>query len=82
MSEESMSPTIWHYLLLCGFATLFVGIVLAPIFGWKFEFREYDCRDFASANAAQRFFLSHGGPEQDIYHLDRNRDGIACNGLP
>lgn len=37
-----------------------------------------DCADFASAAAAQRFFLSAGGPTHDVSGLDRDGDGNAC----
>ena len=37
-----------------------------------------DCADFASAGAAQQFFLSNGGPTQDAYNLDGDGDGLAC----
>ena len=38
-----------------------------------------DCSVFDSADAAQSAFLSVGGPLDDEYSLDTNRDGIACN---
>ena len=40
-----------------------------------------DCGDFASQAAAQRFFLSHGGPRSDPHRLDDtsgNGNGLAC----
>lgn len=41
-----------------------------------------DCSDFPTRAAAQEFFRAHGGPKQDPYNLDSDRDGIACEGLP
>ena len=38
-----------------------------------------DCSVFDSAQAAQAAFLSVGGPLDDDFSLDTNRDGIACN---
>lgn len=37
-----------------------------------------NCSDFASAAAAQRFFIVAGGPERDPHGLDRDGDGSAC----
>lgn len=38
-----------------------------------------NCSDFASAAAAQKFFLASGGPTQDPHGLDRDGDGNACD---
>ncbi len=38
-----------------------------------------NCSDFASAGAAQKFFLASGGPTQDRHGLDRDGDGNACD---
>ena len=37
-----------------------------------------DCSEFASSAAAQKFFLSSGGPYTDAHGLDRDGDGFAC----
>lgn len=37
-----------------------------------------NCSDFASPAAAQKFFLSQGGPVNDPHGLDRDGDGNAC----
>jgi Excalibur calcium-binding domain len=37
-----------------------------------------NCSDFPSAGAAQRYFLSQGGPLSDPSDLDRDGDGYAC----
>lgn len=37
-----------------------------------------DCSDFPSSAAAQRFFLSEGGPVRDPHNLDGDGDGLAC----
>ena len=37
-----------------------------------------NCSDFASPAAAQKFFLSQGGPTSDPHGLDRDGDGNAC----
>ena len=40
-----------------------------------------DCSDFASHEEAQAYFISKGGsPSNNVDRLDRNRDGIACEG--
>ena len=41
-----------------------------------------DCSDFATQAAAQRFFLDHGGPNNDPHRLDADGDGIACESNP
>ncbi len=41
--------------------------------------RSYRCRDFATAMAAQRMFLLSGGPVHDLYRLDPDGDGLACD---
>lgn len=39
---------------------------------------KYNCSDFSSSPAAQKLFLSTGGPVTDSYDLDRDGDGLAC----
>lgn len=41
----------------------------------------YDCSDFRSWDEAQKVFIRDGGPKKDPYHLDSDRDGIACEEL-
>ena len=38
-----------------------------------------NCGRFRDADAAQRAFLSGGGPERDRYGIDPDGDGFACN---
>lgn len=40
---------------------------------------EYDCSDFSTQAAAQEVFDRH---EDDIYRLDGDDDGVACESLP
>lgn len=42
----------------------------------------YDCEDFYYEGEAQEFFLASGGPEIDLFLLDDDRDGDACEWLP
>jgi hypothetical protein len=43
---------------------------------------DYDCSDFATQQAAQKYFDSQGGsPRKDVDHLDSDRDGKACEQL-
>lgn len=37
-----------------------------------------NCSDFSTPAAAQKFFLSQGGPTRDPHGLDRDGDGNAC----
>ena len=41
-----------------------------------------NCTSFSGWTDAQDFFLEHGGPDDDPYGLDGNRDGVACQSLP
>ncbi len=38
----------------------------------------YDCSDFPTGAAAQKFFLASGGPVSDPHNLDGDGDGLAC----
>ena len=41
-----------------------------------------NCSDFDTWQQAQDFYESEGGPGSDLHGLDRDGDGIACEGLP
>ncbi len=41
-----------------------------------------DCGDFATQAAAQRFYVSQGGPQSDPHRLDDDGDGVACESNP
>lgn len=41
-----------------------------------------NCADFDCQELAQVFFDAQGGPAQDPYGLDANRNGKACDSLP
>ena len=43
---------------------------------------EYNCDDFKTQPAAQKFFKAAGGPSVDTNRLDGDKDGIACEHLP
>lgn len=43
---------------------------------------EYNCADFATQQAAQRFFIKAGGPSKDVNSLDGDNNGVACQALP
>lgn len=44
--------------------------------------RDKDCSDFATQEAAQAYFIAHGGPSSDPDNLDSDGDGVACETLP
>lgn len=44
--------------------------------------KDYNCSDFATQPEAQAFFEKAGGRSNDMYRLDRDKDGIACESLP
>ena len=46
------------------------------------DFEDRNCSDFSTWQQAQDFYLSEGGPEEDAHRLDRDRDEVACEGLP
>jgi hypothetical protein len=41
--------------------------------------QDKNCSDFATANAAQEFFIEAGGPDQDLHTLDPDHNGQACD---
>lgn len=43
---------------------------------------EYNCDDFETQAAAQKFFLNAGGLRADTNRLDGDKDGEACEQLP
>lgn len=55
--------------------SIMVGVLLSS-FSAK---RDYDCSDFRSQRQAQRVFAR---ADRDIYGLDIDGDGIACESLP
>lgn len=42
---------------------------------------DYNCSDFPTQAAAQKMFLDMGGVGHDIYRLDADKDGVACENL-
>jgi hypothetical protein len=58
------------------------GTVGGPSGGGPAPAGDKDCSDFATQRAAQRYFLSKGGPARDPDRLDADHDGIACESLP
>lgn len=74
-------------------ATLLVAValLLAPVSldvaaraadGHAVSKLDKDCADFPTQAAAQRYFLSRGGPQSDPDALDADGDGIACESNP
>lgn len=43
---------------------------------------DYNCDDFESQPTAQAFFRKVGGTNDDLYRLDGDKDGEACESLP
>lgn len=43
---------------------------------------DYNCDDFTTQPEAQKFFLKVGGKGDDLYRLDGDKDGEACESLP
>ncbi len=42
---------------------------------------DYNCPDFGTQPEAQAFYKKVGGVSNDIYRLDANKDGVACQDL-
>lgn len=45
------------------------------------SFNYYNCSDFSSHSEAQAVFDQCGGTTNDIHDLDRDSDGLACEGI-
>jgi len=43
---------------------------------------DYNCDDFSTQAEAQAFFIKIGGTGNDLYRLDGDKDGVACESLP
>ena len=43
---------------------------------------KYNCPDFKTRSEAQRVFEMCGGRDNDVHHLDKDKDGLACESLP
>jgi len=41
----------------------------------------YNCGDFATQSKAQDIFEQCGGVENDVHGLDKDKNGLACEGL-
>ena len=41
----------------------------------------YNCKDFSSYSKALEVFQYCGGTSNDVHKLDRDKDGIPCEGL-
>jgi hypothetical protein len=50
--------------------------------GWAEEsLLDVNCADFVSWIEAQEFFEQNGGPGGDVFGLDADGDGVACESL-
>lgn len=56
---------------------IFILIAFISILAYV-KLHEYDCIDFRTQQDAQKVFLRNS---QDVYHLDGDQDGIACENL-
>jgi len=43
---------------------------------------DYNCSNFSTQRKAQELYEEMGGPLEDLYNLDQDKDGIACESLP
>jgi Excalibur calcium-binding domain len=49
--------------------------------GYQCGYNAYNCSDFRTRAEAQRVYQACGGLRNDVHHLDRDRDGQACEWL-
>jgi hypothetical protein len=63
---------------VCAFAATIAVFLLLTIPSFA---RDYDCSDFPTQRAAQRFFKKHN-PKRDPSRLVADHDGIACEDNP
>ena len=70
MTEKRLAVS---FLAMIGLSLLAYTIFLV------LQSKDYDCVDFKSQSEAQVEFKKH---PTDIYHLDANHNGIACEILP
>jgi endonuclease YncB( thermonuclease family) len=61
---------------------LVVGVLFASAGATTASVSDRDCSDFANQAAAQRFYVTDGGPRRDPHRLDADGDGTACDSLP
>ena len=61
---------------------LLFAVLLAAAPSAQAQTVERSCENYLTQETAQWFFWSVGGPEQDPYNFDGDRDGIACEHLP
>ncbi len=45
------------------------------------SYNAYNCSHFKTREDAQKIFLACGGVQNDIHRMDRNKNGVACEGL-
>lgn len=70
-----------HCTILCTFTVVLLFVFLAPAFVRWFEPREYDCADFETQWDAQlKYIKGIREQERDIYGLDQDKNGLACDG--
>ncbi len=56
------------------------NVVTDPTEGKKAS--DYNCDDFDTQPEAQAFFDKVGGAKNDVYRLDGDNNGVACQALP
>jgi hypothetical protein len=48
----------------------------------KCSYNMYNCENFKTHQEAQKLYELYGGVNNDVHHLDRDLDGLACETLP
>ena len=77
MYEDMMEDDIYH-------DDLYNEMMYEDSYYNSFEcsYNAYNCDDFATQEKAQSTFEFCGGVSNDVHHLDRDMDGLACEILP
>lgn len=69
-----MNKSLIHLVL----GIIAVILTLVGVFIFLNSTKDYNCADFETHKQAQNKFNEN---KDDPYHLDRDHDGIACEGL-
>lgn len=69
----------WINILVIVLAIIIIAFVTRVVIAGNEGHIDFNCSDFTTQQQAQNIFKKN---EKDIYRLDGDKDGIACEGLP
>lgn len=76
MSQKTTNK-IFILLLVIVFAVVVVGVSFIANYYFPAG-NDFDCPDFKTRKQMLMIFLRAGGPQNDPYNLDQNKDGLPC----